>query len=186
MPTKTRKQTKGTRVPSFSDETIRTILAKVFAGAHPGTNMFRMIHTINTGLVLMGIRKGAIINVDKSVCTLLETNGVYVTKIKGDTFISLRKPTIDSTTTDTELGKALGYLTPTEIKEDDPTKRFMDIKVVFRRKSGKPIETYLLSQVVIGKTEAQMKRYLQPFIKGIQSMPLPEEFTILECTPMIQ
>ena len=186
MPSKTRKQKKETRVRSFSDETIRAILAKVFAGAHPGTNMFRMIHTINTGLVLMGIRKGAIINVDKSVCTLLEKNGVYVTNIKGDTFISLQKPVIDSSATDTEIGRALGYLTPTEIKQDDPTKRFLDIKVVFRRNSGKPVETYLLSQVVIGKTDAQMKRYLQPFIKGIQNVPLPAEFTILECTPMIQ
>lgn len=186
MPSKTRKQKKGGQVPIYSDETIRTILAKVFAGAHPGTNMFRMIHTINIGLVLMGIRKGALINVDKSVCTLLEKNGVYVTDIKGDTLISLRKPTIDSTATDTDIGKALGYLTPTEIKEDNPTKRYMDIKVVFRRKSGKPIETYLLSQVVIGKTDAQMKRYLEPFIKAIQSMPLPKEFTVLECTPMIE
>jgi hypothetical protein len=89
--------------------------------------------------------------------------------------------------THTDVGKALGYLTPINIEDKvQENKKFIKIEVTFKRLRSKPLIANIMSQVVINKTIPQIKKYLQPFINGIYKLHIPSQFEILSIETIIE
>ena len=164
------------------------VLKKVYNCSRPKYSTYQFISMLNVGLVLDGIKKGALEKLDSKCVLFLNSQGYFAQPyplIKGLTFISLKDPEFGSNVTHTEIGKHLSYFTPLNIFADHPNKKFVCLTITFRKNKGKTHEQDILNQVVIGKTNRQILRYLNPFIKHLYKLPLIYTYKILTITPTI-
>ena len=101
-------------------------------------------------------------------------------------FISKTDPHLTPTSKHITVGKALGYLTPIDIENDNPNAKGVYIAIQFRRPKGRKLETYILEQKIVGKTPKQIETYLARFINAIKELPLPAEFEILDVLSVVE
>jgi hypothetical protein len=145
---------------------------------------------INIGLVIVGAKKGAFEKLDESAVKALKAAGLFVTDyplVTGLHFVSKTDPRLTPTSKHTAVGKALGYLTPVDIRNDHPDAKYVSIVINFRRgASGRKLETSVLNQKVVGKTDKQIETYLSRFVNVIREMALPSDFEILDVRPVIE
>lgn len=103
------------------------------------------------------------------------------------TFVSKKNIHFTQTVTHTDIGKALGYLTPINIEDNTKqNKKYISLKVIFKRIGSKPLIANIMSQIVINKTISQIETYLQPFINGIYKLHIPSQFEIVSIEIIIQ
>ena len=167
-----------------------SLMEKVFSCSHPKYTSYQFTEMLNVGLVLIGIKPGALLDLDESAIIALNKSGFYTQSyplIKGLTFVSKKKLYFKDNLTHTDVGKALGYLTPINIDDNDQqNKKFIKIQVTFKRLGSKPLIANIMVQVVINKTIPQIKKYLQPFINGIYKLQIPSQFEILSIETIIE
>ena len=140
-------------------------------------------------MLSQGSKKGALEKLDESAIQALKTAGLVVADyplIKGLQFISKTDPHLTPTSKHTTVGKALGYLTPVDIQNDHPGAKSVYITIQFRRPNGRKLETNILEQKIVGKTNKQIETYLSRFINAIKGLPLPAEFEILDVRSVVE
>ncbi len=165
------------------------LLQVVFDGSNPHYTTWQFMAMLNIGLVLMGVKKGALEKLDEPAVKALKVAGLSVTDyplVSGLHFISKTDPHLTPTSKHTAVGKALGYLTPVNIGDEHPDAKSVHISVEFRRSKGRKLRTTILQQKVVGKTPKQIETYLSRFVKAIREMQLPAEFEILDVCPVVE
>lgn len=169
------------------------LLKDIFACSNPKYTSYQFGEMINVGLVLIGIKPSAIVNLDKCSIIKLNNNGFYTQPyplLKKLTIVSKSKIHLKEKLTHKDVGIMLGYLTPVDIVNNNNQKNkiSISIQVTFNRNNNKPIiAKNIMHQIVINKTLTQVKNYLQPFIDNIHmlSSSIPSEFKILSIEPII-
>jgi hypothetical protein len=170
-----------------------SLMKIIFSCSYPKYTSYQFMEMLNVGLVLIGIKPGALVKLDNSAINALHNSGFYVQPyplLKGFTFVSIKKLHFKDTLTHTDVGKALGYLTPINIDDNvdnaKQNKKFVKIQVTFKRLGSKPLIANIMSQVVINKTIHQIEKYLHPFINGIYKLHIPSQFKILSIQTIIE
>jgi hypothetical protein len=161
------------------------ILRAVFEGSKPKFTTYQFVEMINVGLVLSGVKKGALIHLDNKAIKTLRDAGLSVTEyplIPKLVIVSKADPGLTEKSSHIAVGKALSYLTPIDINNNynDAESHFLAIKIIFRRGKGRKLEGHIMEQKVIKKSEKQMMNYITPFVEAITAMKLPEEFELFD------
>jgi hypothetical protein len=170
------------------------ILKTVFDHTKPKYISFQTTEMINVGLVLKGVKPGALLALDDVGVRALRDAGLYVEPYAlvqnvDLVFVSRKNPKFPKNTTHADIGRALGYLTPINIESNKESFRNTynaKIEVLFQRNKGRKLKAYLMGQKVIGKTEYEILHYMKPFAEAIQTMELPSEFKIFKVEIVIE
>ena len=165
------------------------LLQLVFEESSPKYTSFQFSEMINVGLVVSGVKRGALLKLGNRAVHELQKQGLYVVDyplVKGLTFVSKKNPKFSKHLTHQEVGHALGYMTPIDIVETPQNAFTAHIEINFRRKQGKRLKAYVLNQVIIDKSESQILKYLEPYVKEIQRMNIPNQFTIMSIELVIK
>lgn len=166
---------------------MENILMTVFNGTKPRYTTYQFTEMVNVGLVLAGVKKGALIYLDEHSIKILQNAGLSVSpypivpELKL-VIVSKNNPGLNEKSTHVDVGKALSYMTPIDINKssNSANSKFVDISITFRRGNGRKLESHLMEQKVINKTERQIQNYITPFVNAIKEMKLPEEFHIYD------
>jgi hypothetical protein len=102
------------------------------------------------------------------------------------TFISKKNPLFKEDNINHEdVGKKLGYLTPIELNNEKGKRYYIQLNIKFTNNGNKPLNTYILNQVVVNKSEKEINEYLDNFITGIKKLPIPKQFKIIQISKEI-
>jgi hypothetical protein len=170
------------------------LLQTVFNHTKPKYISFQTTEMINVGLVLKGVKPGALLTLDDVGVRFLRDAGLYVEPYVlfqnvDLVFVSRKDPKFPKNITHKDVGRALGYLTPIDIESNKESFRntyAAKIEVLFQRNKGRKLKAYLMTQKVIGKTENEILQYMKPFAEAIQHMELPSEFKIFKVEIVIE
>jgi len=159
------------------------LLQLVFDHTKPRYTSFQFTEMINIGLVLAGVKKGALLYLDPYAVGLLRKEGLYVEayplwKKPNLMFVAKKDPKWSKDVSHKDVGRALGYLTPVDIEDDSLASFGARIEITFRRNKGRVLKAYEMTQKIVGKTKREARAYLEPFVEAIQTMELPQEFQI--------
>lgn len=159
------------------------LLKTIFDNSRPKYTSFQFSEMINVGLVLLGKKRGAIVKLKSNGINALKRAGFYAEPypfMPELTFIAKTNPHFSKNVTHKEVGRALSYFTPIDINYTPKQSYGVHIIITFQRKNGRKLLSYVLSQLVIDKSEEEIINYLQPFVDTIESMKIPNEFHILD------
>jgi hypothetical protein len=167
------------------------LLQTVFDHTFPKYTSFQFAEMINVGLVLQGVKKGALLKLDDYAIHWLQKHGLYVEKyplldVPNLVFVSKRDPKWRKDVNHVDVGRALSYLTPIDITDDFKHFLGVRIEVTFRRNKGRVLKAYLMTQKIVGKTKTEAMDYLKPFTAAIQTMNIPKGFTILNIEGIVE
>lgn len=164
---------------------IQSLLSLIYTQTTPHDAWWQFMNMATAGLVLMGVKKGAYIyGTNTTINKALQKEGLFVIVNDEETFLSYKDPHFTDKTTHIDVGKALSYLTPFDINSEIKRKEF-HIKISFRFKGGDIHDAEVMNQNVIGKTDKQILAYSEKFVRAVRSMPLPDDLTIVDVTPVI-
>lgn len=164
---------------------MENLLRAVFNGTKPKYTSFQFAEMVNVGLVLAGVKKSALVELDQTAIKALKDAGLSVTQyplIPKLSIVSKTDPGLTEKSSHIAVGKALSYLTPIDLNKnyDDTHKTGLGIVITFRRGNGRKLESSVMNQMIINKSERQINNYITPFVNAIKAMKLPEEFHIYD------
>ncbi len=181
---KTRKRSQ-TSPKRLSRAKIKTLLTLLYKETTPHDAWWQCMNMVTAGLVLMGVKKGAFIyGTNDTISKALQKEGLFVEVNGEEIFLSYKDPHLNETSTHEDVGKALSYLTPLDISSNTKKKGF-GIKIEFRVQDGERKDAEVMSQKVFGKTNQEILAYGEKFVRAIRSMPIPDDLTIVDVTPVI-
>lgn len=171
---------------------MENILMTVFNGTKPRYTTYQFTEMVNVGLVLAGVKKGALIYLDEPAIKSLKNAGLSVTpyplvpELKL-VIVSKSDPGLNEKSTHSNVGKVLSYLTPIDINKSNNSANTtsLGIKITFRRGNGRKLKAHLMEQKIINKSERQIMNYITPFINAIKEMKLPDDFKIYDVNVVI-
>jgi len=165
-------------------------LQKVYDGVRNGDKFGEMV---NIGLVKMKIKKGALLDINKSAVQACLDAGLFVEKytqpnLKNLSIVTYKPVTLPEATDPNfhkKVGKILGFLTPIDLDDQPIDRKGMSIYINIT-KGGRKSTKFVFGEVIFGKSDKAISTYIQKYVDGIAKMKLPPEFKIIEIIPEIK
>lgn len=165
-------------------------LQKVYDGGI-GWNKFGEM--VNIGLVKMKIKKGALLNINKSAVQACLDAGLFVEKYTQPrlehlsivTYKPVTLPEANDLKFDLKIGKILGFLTPIDLDAKYADRKVMSLYIDVTNRGHKSTRA-VFSEMIIGKSNKAISTYMQKYIDGIGKIKLPSQFKIIEIKPEVK
>lgn len=163
------------------------MLMEIFENIQPKYLRWQFSEMINVGLVLAGVKNGALVYItEPTIIHKLKKslNVQQYTQHGLEHLILISNKKIPSLPPDdnqfhVKVGKILSYMTPIDIEEAViGIKKNVAIEIIFDKNGGKKYVTAVLSQIVVNKTDDQINAYFKKYIDAILAMKIPKIFTI--------